>query len=100
MEAQNVDEQVSVCFCTRGYQENIFSELKSQIQMDYVPTRTLAGNQIYLLASLFVHNLNREMQMIYNTPQRNTTEMRSPHWICNKIESVRSNVINIAGRLT
>ena len=54
----------------RGYQENLFAELKSQIQMDYVPTRTLAGNQIYLLASLIVHNLNREMQMVCKEPVR------------------------------
>jgi hypothetical protein len=84
----------------RGYQENIFAELKSQIQMDYVPTRTLAGNQIYLLASLIVHNLNREMQMICAEPVRKTTEKRTPVWIFEKMDRIRSNFINIAGRLT
>lgn len=33
----------------RGMQENLFSELKGQCQMDYVPTRRLAGNQLYFL---------------------------------------------------
>lgn len=84
----------------RGYQENLFAELKSQVQMDYIPTRTLAGNQIYLLASLIVHNLNREMQMVYTKPARHTTEKRSPLWIFEKIETIRSNFICIAGRLT
>ncbi|MBL4866698.1 MAG: IS1380 family transposase, partial [Pseudomonadales bacterium] len=84
----------------RGYQENIFAELKSQIQMDYIPTRTLAGNQVYLLATLIVHNINREMQMICASPERKTSEKRSPLWVFEKIESIRSNFILIAGRLT
>lgn len=84
----------------RGYQENIFSELKSQVQMDYVPTRTLAGNKIWLMASLIVHNLNREMQMVCFDKKRNTTEKRSPLWVFEKIGTIRNNLINIAGRLT
>ena len=31
----------------RGAQENMFSELKSQCNMDYVPTRRLCGNLLY-----------------------------------------------------
>ncbi|NIT60737.1 MAG: IS1380 family transposase [Aliifodinibius sp.] len=84
----------------RGYQESLFAEMKSQIQMDYIPTKTLAGNQIYLLASMIVHNLNREMQMLCYEPERNTTEKRTPLWFFEKIETIRSNFINIAGRLT
>lgn len=84
----------------RGYQENIFSEMKSQIQMDYIPARHLHANQMYLLASIIVHNTHREMQMICSEPVRGTTEKRSPRWIFEKIDTVRSNLINIAGRLT
>jgi hypothetical protein len=36
----------------RGAQEGLFAELKSQTQMDYVPTRKLAGNQVYVLAAM------------------------------------------------
>jgi len=36
----------------RGSQEGIFAELKSDNQLDYVPTRTWVGNQIYLLSVL------------------------------------------------
>ncbi len=43
----------------RGSQESIFSELKSQAQMDYVPSNTYNGNQLYLMATLFAHNLTR-----------------------------------------
>ncbi len=84
----------------RGYQENLFAELKSQVQMDYIPTRTLAGNQVYLMASIIVHNINREMQMVRKKPERNTTEKRTPLWVFEKIDSVRRNLIQIAGRLT
>ena len=48
----------------RGGQENIFSELKSQNQLGYIPTRTWCGNKIYMLAVLIAHNLNKELQMI------------------------------------
>ncbi len=43
----------------RGAQEAIFGELKSEGQRDYIPARTLLGNQVYLLATIFAHNLNR-----------------------------------------
>jgi hypothetical protein len=84
----------------RGYQENIFGELKSHIQMDYIPTRNLSGNQIYLLACFLVHNLNREIKMICEEPSRGTTEKRSPQWVFDKISSLRNNLVNIAGCLT
>ncbi|MGB5678816.1 MAG: IS1380 family transposase [Gammaproteobacteria bacterium] len=48
----------------RGAQEGVFAELKSQTQMDYVPTRRKAGNQVYLLSAVLAHNLNRELQML------------------------------------
>ena len=44
----------------RGAQEGVFAELKSQAQMDYVPTRNLAGNRVYLLCAMLAHNLSRE----------------------------------------
>ena len=64
----------------RGAQEGVFAELKSQAQLDYVPTRRKAGNQVYLLSAVLAHNLNREMQMLCYEPERNTTEKRAPLW--------------------
>lgn len=54
---------------SRGAQENIFRELKSQYQMDYVPVRRLAGNQLYLMAVVLFHNLLRALQMEMVQPQ-------------------------------
>ena len=36
----------------RGAQEGLFAELKSHAQMDYVPTRNLAGNRVFLLCGM------------------------------------------------
>jgi hypothetical protein len=84
----------------RGAQEAIFGELKSQAQMDYIPVRTLAGNQIYLWSAVLAHNLSRELQMLASTPQRHTTEKRSPFWIFQELNTLRRNLIQRAGRLT
>jgi hypothetical protein len=84
----------------RGYQENIFSELKSQGAMDYVPVRTWIGNKIYLLCNLLAHNLVRELQMQAQQPVRRTTEKRTPLWIFEGIEVVRRTFIQRAGRLS
>ena len=62
----------------RGAQENIFSELKSQCQMDYIPVRKLTGNQLYIMSAVLSHNLFREMQMEGVKPNRNTTKKRNP----------------------
>lgn len=84
----------------RGAQEGVFAELKSQAQMDYVPTRRRAGNQIYLLAGILAHNLNREMQMRCHERQRNTTEKRAPLWQFEQLATLRRQIIQRAGRLT
>lgn len=84
----------------RGAQEGIFAELKSQTQMDYVPTRRQAGNQVFVLAAMLVHNLNREMQMLTNEQQRATTERRAPLWHFTRLGTLRRQLIQRAGRLT
>ena len=60
----------------RGSQEGIFAELKTDNGLDYVPTRTWVGNQIYLLSVLLAHNLGRELQMIAHPPSRTTLAKR------------------------
>lgn len=84
----------------RGAQENLFGELKSQCQMDYVPVRTLAGNQTYLLCAILAHNLARELQMIAEPPQRHTTEKRAPLWIFQELNTLRRQFIQRAGRFS
>ena len=84
----------------RGAQENLFGELKSQCQMDYVPVRTLAGNQTYLLCAIVAHNLARELQMLAEPPQRHTTEKRAPLWIFQELNTLRRHFIQRAGRFS
>jgi len=84
----------------RGAQEGVFAELKSHAQMDYVPTRKQAGNQVYLLSAILAHNLNREMQMRSHQRARNTTEKRAPLWQFEQLGTLRRKLIQRAGRLT
>jgi len=84
----------------RGAQEALFAELKSQSCMGNIPVRTLIGNQIYLLATLFAHNLNRELQMITLPRRRQTTTNRAPLWFFERIATIRRQVVLRAGRLT
>lgn len=84
----------------RGSQENLLGELKSQGQLDYVPTRTWAGNRTFLLATLLAHNLNRELQMTLRDPERTTTGKRTQLWAFQTLETLRRKLIQRAGRLT
>ncbi|TNG02668.1 MAG: IS1380 family transposase [Gammaproteobacteria bacterium] len=84
----------------RGAQENIFAELKSHNQMGYVPTKKLCGNQVYLFAAVLAHNLTRELQMQAFEQHRRTTEKRAPLWIFQKLDTIRRNFIQRAGRIT
>jgi hypothetical protein len=68
--------------------------------MDYIPTRRKAGNQVYLLAAVLAHNLNREMQMLCHEQERNTTEKRAPLWCFEHLGTLRRKLIQRAGRLT
>jgi len=84
----------------RGSQEGIFGELKSHCQMGYVPVRKCLGNQMYLLAGLFAHNLLRELQMTTTAASRRTTAKRSSLWPFEQLRTFRSGLIQRAGRLT
>jgi len=84
----------------RGAQEGIFAELKTNCQMDYVPVRRRCGNQIYLLASTFAHNLARELQMQLSPPLRGTSQKRIALWPFKKLDTLRATLLHRAGRLT
>ncbi|MCP4289843.1 MAG: IS1380 family transposase [Gammaproteobacteria bacterium] len=84
----------------RGAQEGVFAELKSEGQMDYIPVRTLIGNQTYMLATILAHNLNRELQMLVRPPQRKTTPKRAPLWNFERLDTFRRKLLQRAGRLT
>jgi hypothetical protein len=84
----------------RASQENVFSELKSQSQMDYIAVRRLHGNQMYMMAAVMAHNLNRELQMMVKPKEKGTTEKRSPLWAFEELATIRQRLIQRAGRLT
>ena len=84
----------------RGTQENVFGELKSHCHLDYVPVRTLCGNQMYLLAGLFAYNLTRELQMRTDARARGTTPSRAALWAFEKVDTLRKTVLQRAGRLS
>ena len=84
----------------RGSQEGVFAELKTNCHMDYVPVRTRCGNQVYLLAGLFAHNLVRELQMQTSPPKRRTTPQRATWWTFEKLDTIRKALIHRAGRFT
>jgi hypothetical protein len=84
----------------RGSQEGIFAELKSQCHMGHIPVRGLMGNQIYLLAGLFAHNLTRELQMRTEPQFRRTTAKRAALWAFERLDSLRHKLICRAGRIT
>jgi len=84
----------------RGSQEGIFAELKTNCHMGYVPVKRLMGNQLYLLAGLFAHNLSRELQMATSPPCRTTNKKRATLWVFEKLSTLRATIIQRAGRLT
>ncbi|MFQ5631633.1 MAG: IS1380 family transposase [bacterium] len=84
----------------RGTQEGLFAEAKSCAQLDYIPTRNLCGNQLYTLAAIMAHNLNRELQMGAKPRNRGTGEKRPPLWSFESLGSIRHCLIQRAGKLT
>jgi len=84
----------------RGSQEGVFAELRSHCHLDYVPVRTLYGNQTYLLAGLFAYNLTRERQMQTGQPARGTTAKRTCLWVFEEVDPLRKTLLHCAGRLS
>ena len=83
----------------RGSQEGIFAESKTHCQMEYVPVRGWHGNQAYCLASLFAHNLTRELQMRVEDRERRSRPKRSAQWRFESLGTLRSRLLRRAGRL-
>jgi hypothetical protein len=52
------------------------------------------------MASVLAHNLTKELQMIATSPNRGTTERRSPLWTFTEISRIRHHLLQRVGRLT
>jgi hypothetical protein len=83
----------------RGSQEGIIGEAKESVMMDYVPTRSWARNQFYMLAATMAHNVTRELQMRTTPRRRGADPKRAALWLFEKLETVRNRTIQRAGRL-
>ncbi len=79
----------------RGSQEGIIGEAKSSAMMDYVPTRSRAGNLFYMMASVVAHNT----ALCTTLPMRTTNPKRAALWVFEKLETLRNKLIRRAGRV-
>lgn len=84
----------------RGYQEKIFSELKSDAELSYIPCRKRAANEVWMLCSVMAHNLGRELQLSTQPKAKSSTMQRTAQWIFESLGTLRHNIIQRAGRLT
>lgn len=84
----------------RGSQEKVFGELKSQVQLGYVPCRRLHANQTWLLGALLAHNLARALQMEQLPPPRALGVKRTARWVFAELATLRRTVLHQVGRLT
>ncbi len=84
----------------RGGQEGIIGELKSAMQLDYVPCRRRVANEAYMLAAVFAHNLLRLLQMQGTRPRSNRGWSRPACWTFEKAQSLRMTLLHRAGRLS
>jgi len=84
----------------RGSQENTFSELKSQCNLDYVAVRRLHGNLLYMMSAIITHNLFRELHMMVHEKDRGTTEKRTALWEFTEANTLRRTLLQRAGRIT
>ena len=83
----------------RGSQEAIFGNAKTDAGLGVIPTRRLAGNQIYTLCSMMAHNLSREIQMRAFSHEKRSLPKRPAAWSFEKLDTLRHRIIQRAGRL-
>ncbi len=85
----------------RGSQEAIFGDAKTDAALNVLPSRRLAGNQLYTLCGMMAHNLSREVQMLASANRASRALAKRPAaWKFEKLETLRRRIIQRAGRLT
>jgi hypothetical protein len=85
----------------RGSQECIFGDAKNDAALDVIPSKRLAGNQLFTLCAMIAHNISREIQMLAspNAAPR-ALPKRSAAWTFVKLDTLRHRIIQRAGRFT
>jgi hypothetical protein len=84
----------------RGSQECIFGDAKNDAALDVIPSRRLAGNQLFTLCSMIAHNLSREVQMLAAPSAPRARPKRPAAWRFEKLDTLRHRIIQRAGRFT
>jgi hypothetical protein len=84
----------------RGSQEAIFGDAKNDTALDVIPSRRLAGNQVFTLCAMIAHNLSREIQMLACPPAPRSLPKRPAAWVFERLDTLRHRIIQRAGRLT
>jgi len=84
----------------RGSQEGVIGELKAMMNMDYIPSNRRRANEIFMLASVYAHNILRALQMIGTPPSRVRGWKRPACWIFQRAHTIRTVLLLRAGRLT
>jgi len=84
----------------RGSQEAIFGDARNDAGLNVIPSRRLAGNQIFTLCAMMAHNLSREIQMLSDSPSFRAQPKRPAVWTFQTLDTLRHRIIQRAGRLT
>lgn len=84
----------------RGGQEATYAQLKNSCSMGYIPTKTWAGNKVFLLANILAHNLSRDLQMEQRPPERKTLLKRPARWVFESLATLQKKLIARPGRMT
>ena len=85
----------------RGSQEAIFGDAKNDAALDVLPSKRLAGNQLYTLCGMMAHNISREIQMLASANNASRALPKRPAaWKFEKLDTLRHRIIQRAGRIT
>jgi len=84
----------------RGSQEAIFGDAKNDAALDVIPSRHLAGNQVFTLCAMMAHNLSKEIQMQAAPAAHRARPKRPAAWDFKTLDTLRHRIIQRAGRLT
>jgi hypothetical protein len=84
----------------RGSQECIFGDAKNDAALNVIPSRRLAGNQLFTLCSMMAHNLSREVQMLASPAASRALPKRPASWRFEKLDTLRHRILQRAGRIT